>query len=69
MVIAIVVATRATVGVAVFSPTTSAKSGMATRASPNPKEERTKVDIKNMIKTIIIVSCDPIKYPLELFFE
>jgi hypothetical protein len=55
-VIAIVVATRATVGVAVLSPTISVKRGIATSASPNPNEERTNVDRKNMIKTQIIVS-------------
>jgi hypothetical protein len=57
-VIAIVVATRAVVGVAVLSPTVSVRRGIAISASPNPREDRTNVDIKKIMNTLIKISGD-----------
>jgi hypothetical protein len=51
MVNAIVEAQKATNGVAICMPRTSASSGMAINASPNPSAERVNVDIKRIIRT------------------
>ena len=51
---AIVLAANATKGVAVRSPTIMARSGMAKRASPNPKAERTNVLTKRTPTTVIV---------------
>ena len=54
--IAMLIAIKATRGVAVLILKTNAKSGMATTASPNPKADRIKVDTKMMINTHNIFS-------------
>jgi hypothetical protein len=42
---------RATVGVAVFKPMSMVMRGMATSASPKPREDRTNVEQNRIIST------------------
>ncbi len=60
---AIVEATNAVNGLATWMPTTSASSGMAIKASPNPSAERVNVDIKRMERTRMIIVVGSIDSP------